>query len=250
MNNLSEIVFAGAPYSNSAPLVERLTAVDPQVRVISDHPAALLDDLLTGRADAALLPVALLFRHPELTWIEGLGVAADGPVRSVLLKCRVLLAQIRTVACDPASATSNALAELLLQKHYGREVEMVQGSSASTTQADAQVMIGDRALCSKPAAAGDIDLAAAWKAMTGLPFVFAVWAVRSNHPALTEIARIAHVAYAAAAESLELIAERYASQQGRPASFWLDYLSNTIHYRLNDRDCEALRLFQKLMDRP
>ena len=48
---MKEIVFAGAPYSNSAPLVERLTAVDERVRVISDHPSMLVSDLREGRAD-------------------------------------------------------------------------------------------------------------------------------------------------------------------------------------------------------
>ena len=90
-------VFAGAPYSNSAPLVEKLTEVDPRVRVISDHPANLVADLNAGRADVALIPVVHLFSHPELTMLEGLGVAAGGPVQSVLLKCNVSVDQIKTV---------------------------------------------------------------------------------------------------------------------------------------------------------
>ena len=54
------------------------------------------------------------------------------------------------------------------------------------------------------AASNDHDLAAMWKEMTGLPFVFAVWACRAGHPeadALTEIA------LAARAEGLRRIDE-------------------------------------------
>lgn len=247
MVKMDTIVFAGAPYSNSAPLVEQLTAVDARVQVISDHPARLLDDLLSGRADAALLPVVHLFRHTGLAQIDGLGVAADGPVRSVLLKCRVPVERICSVAADPASATSNALAQLLLRMHYGRSVDMVTGEAARKTT-DAAVMIGDRALCSEPAESGDIDLAEAWKMLTGLPFVFAVWTIRSGHPRSAEIARIAHEAYAAAGERREAIAARYAGEYGRPAAFWLEYLSRTIHYRLDARDLEAMQRFRALLE--
>ena len=230
-------VFAGAPYSNSAPLVEKLTEVDPRVRVMNDHPANLVADLNAGKADVALIPVAHLFSHPELVMIDGLGVAADGPVKSVLLKCQVPVDQIKTVGRDPASATSNALAKLLFPR-----VEMVDGKAA-----DALVVIGDRALCSDPAPAGDIDLAEAWKAMTGLPFVFAVWAVRKDFTAIEEVSEIAHKACEAGMQSIEKIAERYAEKLGRSQAFWLDYLSTSIHYKLGVRDLEGLEQFRELI---
>ncbi len=237
MNRETEIVFAGAPYSNSAPLVEKLAEADPRVRVMNDHPANLMDDLLEGRADVALIPVVHLFKHPELKMIDGLGVAADGSVQSVLLKCNVPVDQIRTVARDPASATSNALAELLLEN-----VEMVDSPDA-----DASVLIGDRALCSPLAPAGDIDLAEAWKEMTGLPFVFAVWAVRKDFPEIGIVTEIARRAYGAGSRSLGEIAARYASELGRTPAFWLDYLGHAIHYELGERDLEGLELFRGLI---
>lgn len=241
MNDQKIFIFAGAPYSNSAPLVDKLMEVDPRVRVINDHPSKLVADLHSGRADVALIPVAHLFRHPELTMLEGLGVAADGPVKSVLLKCNVPLAQIKTVGRDPASATSNALAELLLKNHFGRNVEMRDFQSLE--KPDAAVVIGDRALCAERAPGGDIDLAEAWKAMTGLPFVFAVWAVRKDFPDIGRVTEIAHKAYQAGFQSLEKIAERYAGQLGNTPSFWLDYLQNSIHYELNERDLSGMELF-------
>jgi chorismate dehydratase len=240
MTREHEFVFAGAPYSNSAPLVEKLVEVDSRVRVINDHPANLVRDLNEGRADVALIPVVHLFSHPELVMLEGLGVAADGPVKSVLLKCNVPVEEIKTVGRDPASATSNVLAELLLERHFNRGVEMVDGS------ADAAVVIGDRALCSDPAPAGDIDLAEAWKQMTGLPFVFAVWAVRKDFPAIGTVTDIAHKAYTAGFQSLEKISRRYANELGGSQSFWLDYLSISIHYELDERDMEGLEQFRQL----
>lgn len=238
-----EFVFAGAPYSNSAPLVDKLTEVDSRVRVMNDHPANLVADLNAGKADVALIPVAHLFTHPELVMVEGLGVAADGPVKSVLLKCNVPVDQIKRVERDPASATSNALAELLLENHYGRTVEMHDFQTLETP--DATVVIGDRALCSTPGPAGDIDLAEAWKEMTGLPFVFAVWAVRRDFPAAGVVTDIAHKACTAGLQSLGKIVQRYAGEWGNTEAFWRDYLTTSIHYELTDRDLLGMAEFRK-----
>jgi chorismate dehydratase len=246
MSANEEFVFAGAPYSNSAPLVDHLAEIDPRVRVINDHPANLVRDLNAGRADVALIPVAHLFRHPELVMIEGLGVAADGPVRSVLLKCNVPIREVQTVGRDPASATSNALAEVLLRKHFGRPVKMHDFQALD--HPDAAVVIGDRALCSDPAPAGDIDLAEAWKEMTGLPFVFAVWAVRKDFSALPVVTDIAHNACRAGLRSLEKIAARYAFKLGGSQTFWFDYLNSAIHYELGERDLAGLARFRALLD--
>ncbi len=245
MHRKEEFIFAGAPYSNSAPLVDQLTAVDSRVRVINDHPANLVRDLNAGKADVALIPVAHLFSHPELTMIDGLGVAANGPVKSVLLKCNVPINQIQKVGRDPASATSNALAELLLKKHFGQDVEMHDFHPSETP--DAAVVIGDRALCSEPAPAGDIDLSEAWKEMTGLPFVFAVWAVRKDFSDIPAVTEIAHKSYAAGAQAMESIAERYANALGGSTSFWCDYLEQSIHYKLNECDLDGLRKFRELL---
>ena len=242
MDTIDEIVFAGAPYSNSAPLVDKLCDADPRVRVISDHPANLVIDLKEGRADVALIPIVHLFSHPELVMVDGLGVAADGPVRSVLLKCTVPVDKIQTVARDPASATSNTLAKLLLSSHYGREVDMVENNGA-----DAAVVIGDRALCSDPAPAGDIDLAEAWKEMTGLPFVFAVWAARKDFPDIRSVTAIALKAYEAGINALESIAARYAEEAGHTPAFWLDYLGHSVHYKLNERDMQGMERFRELI---
>ncbi|WP_372806694.1 menaquinone biosynthetic enzyme MqnA/MqnD family protein [Pontiella sp.] len=245
MKSNEEFVFAGAPYSNSAPLVDKLTEVDSRVRVFNDHPSSLVRDLLSGRADVALIPVVHLFAHPELVMLEGLGVAADGPVQSVLLKCNKKMGRIKTVARDPASATSNALAELLLTRYFKQKIEMLDFNAEETP--DAAVVIGDRALCAEPAPAGDIDLAEAWQKWTNLPFVFAVWAVRKDFAFIDEVTAIAHKAYAAGFLATEEIAERFAEKLGGSQDFWADYLDNSIHYRLSAKDLEGLQRFRKLM---
>lgn len=240
-----QFVFAGAPYSNQAPLMEKLQEVAPGSAVEFDHPSSLVRRLLAGTVDAAVIPVAHLFAHPGLTMIKGLGIAADGPVRSVLLKCNKSMGKIKTIGRDPASATSNALAEILMTKYFKQKVEMHDFQSLE--KPDAAVVIGDRALCAEPAQAGDIDLAEAWQKWTKLPFVFAVWAVREDFEPIEEITAIAHAAYAAGFLATEKIAERYAEKLGGSQQFWVEYLDNSIHYKLGKSDMEGLGRFRKLL---
>ena len=112
---------------------------------------------------------------------------------------------------------------------------------------DARVVIGDRALCSDPAAGGDIDLAEAWKEMTGLPFVFAVWAVRKDYPEIETVTEIARMACSAGMQSLDEMSARYATEWGNSRAFWIDYLSNTIHYKLDQEDLKGLACFQRYL---
>lgn len=242
-----KFVFAGAPYSNSAPLVDKLTEVDSRVTVMNDHPANLVRDLNDGTCDVALIPVAHLFAHPELKMLKGLGVAAEGPVQSVLLKCNRKMGQIKTIGRDPASATSNALAEILMKKYFKQDVEMHDFQSLE--KPDAAVVIGDRALCAEPAPEGDVDLAEAWMKWTKLPFVFAVWAVRKDFEYVEEVTEIAHKSFAAGFRAMEAIAERYAEELGGSQQFWIDYLDHAIHYKLDERDMEGMNRFRKLISK-
>lgn len=241
-----DLVFAGAPYSNQAPLMEKLQEVAPGSTVIYNHPAMLVRGLLEEKVDAAVIPVAHLFAHPELTMVKGLGIAADGPVRSVLLKCNKPMGKIKTISRDPASATSNALAEVLMKNYFKQRVEMHDFQSLENP--DAAVVIGDRALCAEPAPAGDIDLAEAWLKWTKLSFVFAVWAVREDCKYIAEITDIAHRTYAAGFRAMESIAERYAEKLGGSQEFWVDYLDNSIHYKLGKQDLEGMARFKKLIN--
>ena len=232
------LLLGAAPYSNSAPLVERLSEADPRARWVAAPPSRLAAALAEGRLDAALVPVAHLFRFPELEIAAPVGVAADGPVRSVLLRFRRSPARTRRVRRDPASATSNALAALLL----GREVRMVDSPAA-----DAEVVIGDRALFPRRPAVATVDLAAAWRERTGLPFVFAVWAVRRDFPEKERVARLVGEARRLGEERLEKIAARFARERGGSAAFWYDYLRRSVHYRLGPRDLAGLRRFRRCL---
>ena len=235
--------FAAASYSNSAPLVDCLLKVSPNSNIKFGYPSSHLGELLLGKVDCALVPVVHVFNNPLLTPLLKVGVAANGAVKSVLLKCNKPINEILTVLKDKASATSNRLAELVMNHHFNQSVEMIVDNKIF----DAKVLIGDKALLSKKSN-NDIDLSLAWKQMTGLPFVFAVWAVRSDCKNIDEIEKIVINAAHEGINSISLIAERFSNQQGNSISFWEDYLNNNIHFQLSDDDIKGMNLFKEMLN--
>lgn len=239
---MKKIRFAAASYSNSAPLVEFLSDVDKRVEVIYGHPSSHIKDLISGNIDCALVPVAHLFEHNHLTSIDNIGIAADGDVRSVLLRCNKNISEVSSIFKDPASGTSNILAKLIMEHFFERQVEMIDHINGS----DAEVMIGDRALLNHRDQ--DIDLAGAWKEFTGLPFIFAVWAVRKDHDYIDDINMIANHALEMGMKNLDAIANKYAKIFGNEVSFWENYLNQNVHFRINEHDSKGLKLFRRMIN--
>lgn len=237
--------FAAPAYANSVPLAQFIPSVCPGASVVLDYPSRLLPLLAQGRVDAALIPVAGLFADPDLTFIEGTGICACRQVRSVLLKCQRPLKDIRTLSLDPASRTSNALALILLRDHWKLSVDIKPWQASPP--ADAAVLIGDRALCEPPAPGGDYDLAETWNLMTGLPFVFAVWALRRNHPASRELGRVIEAAKAAGKAALPELARQQAAKLGITEAACRDYFAQCIYYDLGPRERDAMDRFQALI---
>jgi len=238
-------IFAAVPYMNAAPLTWALARPDSGVTLTEDHPSSLAAKLLAGEADAALIPVVDLFRNPDLTPIPGIGIAARREVESVLLKCNRPLARVRRIATDPASATSNRLAAIVLRHRLGLDAKLVPGLAPD--EADAYVLIGDRALVEEPAPCGDQDLAELWRSMTNLPFVFAVWAHRRHHEGADDLARIARDACERGLEQIDAIAADYAVRLGLSTERCVTYLSERIRYRLGTNEMEGLERFWVLL---
>ncbi len=150
----------------------------------SYHPPALVARLLSqGNLDVGLIPSIEVQRIPHLRVLPDLCIAATQEVRSVLMVSKVPMAQVRKVALDQSSRTSVALLRILLRERFGLEPDPEYlperpEIARMLAEADAALIIGDPALRIDRDRYHVIDLAAEWRTLTGLPFVFAVWAVR------------------------------------------------------------------------
>ncbi len=191
----------------------------------------------------ALVPVAGYFSRSDLTMIPGLGICADGDVTSVFLQCRRPLSEVKVVRLDPESRTSNTLVQVLMRDHFG--ISHPVEYRRCVKDADACVCIGDRALCAAPALE-TYDLAGEWKKMTGLPFVFAVWAVRRSFPHALEVTEILHRVKERGCRSLDRLARLCARRLGLPENRCHEYLADRLHYDVGPAECEAMNLFRRL----
>jgi len=157
------------------------------VELVRADPAELATDLLAGKLDLAPIPAIEYARHAEeLVLLPDIAISSDGEVQSILLLSKVPANELTgcTVALTNTSRTSQVLARILLAKHWDATptyVEMPPDLPAMLRDADAALLIGDEALRAyweSPLGVHVYDLGTEWKAWTGLPMVYAVWAVR------------------------------------------------------------------------
>jgi len=157
------------------------------VELVRANPADLARDLLDDELDLAPIPAIEYARHAEeLVLLPDIAISSDGEVQSILLLSKVPAEQLggRTVALADTSRTSQVLARVLLEKHWRvtpNYVEMPPDLPAMLRDADAALLIGDEALRAyweSPLGVHVYDLGTEWTDWTGLPMVYAVWAVR------------------------------------------------------------------------
>jgi chorismate dehydratase len=173
-------------FLNARPLVEGL-AEDPRVELIYDVPSALSELLETGRVDAALVPIVDVLRSEgRYQVVSDACIGSDGETMTVRVFSQVPPDRIRRISVDTDSHTSVALARVIFHELYDRGVELHPFDARGTTMEtlEAVLLIGDKVVDPRRSGfAYEMDLGGAWRAHTGLPFVFAVWAVSESHEA-------------------------------------------------------------------
>ena len=121
------------------------------------------------------------------------------------------------------------------------------GDIDAMTELGKRLVIGDRALDIDPAAIGaaKIDLGVAWKDMTGLPFVYAVWAGRSDALDPEQVAALQDARSRGEREVAEIARE---TGEGSPELEQrnLVYLRDTLRYGLGEREIAGLQRFHAL----
>jgi chorismate dehydratase len=192
------------------------------------------------------VPVVELARIPHLVVVPGLAIGSLGNCRSVLLLARKPLAEVRRVALDPDSRTSNALARILFAEVWGVAPEYVVGPRdlpSALDEHDAVVRIGDKALFEPiPEGTTAHDLGGAWTARTTLPFVFAVWAARRG-VVDREVYELLHASRRAGVSAIPAIAADYTWNGRQHPDIALAYLRDSMRYRLGAPEVGAMRRF-------
>lgn len=176
-------------YINTAPIYEpwKRRGIDFGWQVEEAPPATLNKKLAAGELDLGFVSCIEYGLHPWLYRIlPDLSISANGPVGSVFLFSKIPIKELdgQLVLLSSQSDTSVLLTKVVLEEFFGVKPRYVKGEVAGEYRVEcaALLAIGDDALRLVEEGAFDyqLDLGETWKEHTGLPFVFAVCAVRED----------------------------------------------------------------------
>jgi chorismate dehydratase len=262
MTPMTPLRVGAVNYLNSKPLIHRfdeharrLAAAEPALRglrLFKDLPSRLADSLAASRLDAALVPAFEALAAANWRIVSDACVAADGPVSSVKVYFRRPPAEVKSLALDEGSRTSAALSRLLLMRRFSVDPARARlpiGAGLADTDADAVLLIGDRAMLPPRESlrrqfVAEWDLAEEWRRDTGLPFVFAVWAARPG----IDGAALASLFEASRDDGLVAFSA-IAQAEGPPLGLTVEhaerYLRQNLRFTLGPRERRGLELFRQ-----
>jgi len=230
-------------YLNTKPLLYGLEQgqLSNEVELVLDYPANLVKRLNANQIDIGLIPVGALPSLGEYQIISDYCIGTEGEVASVAVFSEVPMEEIDTVFLDYQSRTSVMLCKILFEKHWKKEVHFINAEDESYIDKIhgnvAGLVIGDRALKIRDAFKYKFDLGLGWKAMTGLPFVFAVWV--SKKEISEEFIPLFNEANGMGLSKINLIISH-----NNESTYSMDtYFRKNISYRLTEDMKESMRLF-------
>lgn len=245
-------------YSNCVPvhalLLERRRPEG--VELVMGVPSDLNEALLVGRVDVAPCSSIEYARHADqYVLLPDLAIGSDGAVGSILLESAVPFEDLsgHEIWLPTASASSVVLLRSLLEVRLGvtpRYAWFHQADAGDPVgvHAAAVLRIGDVALRRvTPPERYVMDLGAAWKEWTGLPFAYALWQARADAPA-AELEHL-HSLLLESRDHFETHAEelagrhagRFGLEPGRLLRYW-----RSLVYTLDDRMQQGLLRFFEL----
>jgi len=270
---VSKLRISVVQYLNTAPLVRGFThgPLQGKYDLSFTIPSLCAEALRSGAADVAIIPAIEYQRIPSLVVLPDLSIASKERVRSLLLVSKTPIREVRGIALDRSSRSTQALARILCEDRWSIAPEFSQATpevAEMLQSADAALLIGDPALrlaiqaeqCVKPGADGEwicrgaqvglpqssklhlYDVVHEWWQLTERPAVLAVWAA---HPEVATPELIADFSASLAfglAHLPEICAEAARGLQLPEKELSL-YLRTNIDYSLDAENLKGLSEF-------
>lgn len=243
----------------AAPIYEtfKRTVIHKRWELVEGSPALLNKKLAEGELDLGLVSSFEYGQHPDkYNILSGLSMSATGSVEgagSVFLFSHVPLQQldqVEVLLCSQ-SDTAARLAKIILEEFIGVVPVYTSGdvTAGSAASFKAVLAIGDDALrlVAKSTYLYQFDLVDIWKRETGLPFVFAVCAVRQDFclqdkKLVDEIHRELLRCRDEGVNAIDEICSINAPRIPMSVSGCCDYL-RTVEYNLDEKKQNALTTF-------
>ena len=234
------------PYLNAKPLVKPFDwrgSASP-VEVAYDVPSRLPALLEADQVQAVMVSSIEALRTPGAKVAAGLSIGTRREVLSVRLFSKVPPSQISSVAEDASSMTSNALARIVLTERY--KVEPYWEPAAPSLEDmlaahDACVMIGDNGMRADGEGLHVLDLGREWLALTGLPFVWALWV--GGDALVPELVAHLQAARREGIDRLKQVIAEASAETGFTQAECRRYLAEIMDYGFDEEQQAGLREF-------
>jgi chorismate dehydratase len=228
------------------------------------QPSQCAARLASGSADLGLIPIAALATTPGLSILPGCAIASKSRVRSLILVRRAAqsLARLKTLAADTASRTTIAHARILFREWGNKGIEflpMAADLDQMLARADAAILIGDPALLALEERANHLqrtgeelvyhDLAEEWRALTGLPWVSAVWAAAPGILPGKQVEEDFIQSRDHGLMNVDALVAEWSRRIAVPEATIRAYITTNIHYVLDDECKAGMRAFFRMAAR-
>jgi len=234
-------------YLNSQPFYPLLG----EHRLIPTPPSELGRMAAKGEIDAGILATAdYLLHEARYEPAAGLGVANHEEVRSILFLSKKPLSELDGARIGITEETSTSVRLLRILHEVKEEVRPREYVRGLRDDADAFLVIGNEALWRNrsptPSFPHRYYLATEWWSWTGLPFVFALWAVRRSLPDAVKksFADLLERSFTVGMSQIDDIAAEHAGELGQ-REVLASYLRN-FHYRLGPEEMKGFEEFRRL----
>ncbi len=275
-NTVSSLRISIVQYLNTAPLVRGFThgPLCGKYHLSFTVPSQCAEALRSGEVDIAIIPAIEFQRTEGLVALPNLSIASKKSVRSLLLVSKKPIHDVRRIALDRSSRSTQALVRILCAKRWHIAPDFFEADPdlpGMLRDADAALLIGDPALrlalgsetVAKHDAAGEsifpaeiaglsssaplflYDMVEKWRALTSFPAVLAIWAAR---PAAVTPAVIRDFqdSLAFGMQHLAEISAEASRELHLPAGKIARYLSENIDYTLDGENLRGLERYYDL----
>jgi chorismate dehydratase len=260
-------------YLNTAPLVWGFTngPLAGKYELSFTVPSQCAEALRANAADIAIIPAIEYQRIPGLVVLPDLAIASQNRVRSLLIISKKPIEQVRSIALDRSSRSTQALTRILASEHWRIDPEYFETEPdlrVMLEKADAAMLIGDpalrisiaiekkstvspqgRAVCQAATlgiTSAEIfhvyDVVGEWRKFSTLPAVMAVWAARPEvvtPEVLADFAASRHFGLT----QIPSICQESARELELPQAALESYLRQNIDFSLGEENRRGLERY-------
>lgn len=236
------------PSLDVRPLTEGLTEPDRNIRIVEATPPELERMMADGELDGGLLPIGLHYTLKNIVSIPNICIAGKTGFDSVIMITKGRIEKIRKIAIQPRDNVAGALCRILLVERFRQSAEIVDYEYRKdldflSHEADAFVLDGDEALNFSDDRFGRLDLCGEWHALTRLPFVFYMWAIK-NAPETLPLSEEIQYAKKIGMVKIGDIAKRHAVDRMDEHRIF-EHLTKKVHYSIDKHEAAGINLFYR-----